>query len=69
MRVADFAWVGREFLVRCGSRILRCLVGGKWLRRGIFVGWYGAEYLLVRGLRGELAVCSGAAGTWCAGTV
>ena len=30
MRVTDFAWGGREFLVRCGSRILRCLVGWKW---------------------------------------
>src|SRR6202040_1646419 len=39
-RVADFAWVGREFLVRRGSRILRCLVGWKWLRRGIFIVWF-----------------------------
>jgi len=40
-RVADFAWVGREFFVRRGSRILRCLVEWKWLRRGIFAAWYG----------------------------
>ena len=24
---AGFAWLGREFLVRFGSRILQCLVG------------------------------------------
>ncbi len=25
--------------MRCRSRILRCLVGLKWLRRGIFADW------------------------------
>ncbi len=45
---ADFAWVGLEFLVRCGSRILRCRVGWKWLRLGIFAAWCGVKYSLVR---------------------
>ncbi len=31
-RVSDFARLGLGFFVRSGSRILRCLVGWRWLR-------------------------------------